>query len=42
MSVIGGLLARKPVVVMDWEGVSKSWPTFTWDLEKLGANIKYS
>ncbi|MGC8542626.1 MAG: 3-phosphoshikimate 1-carboxyvinyltransferase [Vulcanisaeta sp.] len=39
-SVIGGLLARRPVTVIDWEGVSKSWPTFIWDLEKLGAKIQ--
>ncbi len=40
MGVIGALSAREPVAIINWEGVSKSWPTFIWDLERLGADIK--
>ncbi len=40
MGVIGALSAREPVTIINWEGVSKSWPTFIWDLERLGADIK--
>ncbi len=40
MSIIGGLLAEEPVTVVNWEGISKSWPTFIWELEKLGAKIQ--
>ncbi|MCG2880489.1 MAG: 3-phosphoshikimate 1-carboxyvinyltransferase [Vulcanisaeta sp.] len=42
MGVIGGSLARKPVVIMGWEGITKSWPTFTWELERLGVRISYA
>ncbi|GAB6945614.1 3-phosphoshikimate 1-carboxyvinyltransferase [Vulcanisaeta sp. JCM 14467] len=40
MSVIGALAAREPITIINWEGVNKSWPTFIWDLERLGAEIK--
>ena len=40
MSVIGALVAREPVTIINWEGVNKSWPTFIWDLERLGAEIR--
>jgi 3-phosphoshikimate 1-carboxyvinyltransferase len=42
MGVVGGLLAKEGVVINDWEGVGKSWPTFIWDLERLGAIFKYA
>ncbi len=40
MSIIGGLVAEEPVTVVNWEGISKSWPTFIWELERLGARIQ--
>ncbi len=39
MGVIGALAAREPVSIINWEGVNKSWPTFIWDLENLGARV---
>ena len=40
MSVIGALSAGKPITIINWEGVNKSWPTFIWDLERLGAEVR--
>ncbi|WP_243674607.1 3-phosphoshikimate 1-carboxyvinyltransferase [Vulcanisaeta distributa] len=40
MGVIGALSAREPVTIINWEGISKSWPTFIWDIERLGAEVR--
>ncbi|WP_054857225.1 hypothetical protein [Vulcanisaeta sp. JCM 16159] len=40
MGVIGALSARESVTIINWEGISKSWPTFIWDLERLGAEVR--
>ena len=40
MSVIGALSTREPITIINWEGISKSWPTFIWDLEKLGVETQ--
>ncbi|ADY01630.1 3-phosphoshikimate 1-carboxyvinyltransferase [Vulcanisaeta moutnovskia 768-28] len=40
MSVIGALSAKEPITIINWEGISKSWPAFIWDLEKLGAEMR--
>jgi 3-phosphoshikimate 1-carboxyvinyltransferase len=42
MGVIAGLSSRNPVEILDWEPVTKSWPTFLLELENMGALISYS
>ncbi|WP_069806978.1 3-phosphoshikimate 1-carboxyvinyltransferase [Vulcanisaeta thermophila] len=40
MATIAGLASREPITVVNWEDVLKSWTTFPWDLQELGARIE--
>jgi len=42
MGVVAGLSSSRPVEIIDWESITKSWPTFLAELEKLGAPINYA